>query len=695
MFKKIRKKSNTNEVQAYMSQLLNMLAYNTGGSLGVGNKKAINKIFGRSPWYRMCVAKRSRDIATIPFILYDTSNGEKTIIKDHPYLDLLKQFNPKMLGFQARELLQRWYDNNGEWIIWVEENIVGQPINLYPFNPDKIVKQGNQNEDWIIITEAGQKNIPDKNIIYLRDINPDDEYGRGAGQGQAASDELAIIEKINKMLGITFDNRAVPPYIIRFEGAAEENLKKAREDWFNNFKGFLKAGIPMFTNKKVDIQRMAYNFEETQIFELSKESKKDMRLMWGIPASLIGDEENSNKATNTNAWNIYTDNVLIPPMELICQLFNIKLTPRFGKNLELGYKNPSKSENEFILDVMKAAPYSFKINEYRRMARLEEWEGEKGQKIFVPLNFAEFQGNALIQPDEEITGEKTNDKIQTKKISLIKKKILKQDEEIEEEDLKDEIELAVLLAILLLIDRNSFFNSVKNGYLVSLEKNIKNNFELLGLDNFIPDMKNPRIDNFMNLIMDLSVNNILDTFNKRAREIFKTSKEEGLNKTQLEKKLNDELFEPYKKGDLLSPIGNTESQTLFNFATLEAARQSNNPLIKKEWLTQKDDKVRTSHLIDGQVKGLNEKFILNDGVQVDYPGDITAPPEDRINERCFLVYNIQGRSFAGNLDQEQIRETYWNNLLSNKEETQRNISAAYSRAFQELQLEINRRIRNA
>lgn len=422
MLNLFKKKSNKNEVQNYMGQLLKLLSDSFGGDLGTNNKRAINHIFGRSSWYRMCVAKRARDISSIPFILYDTSNGECKIIKDHPYLDLLNQFNPRMLGIQARDLLQRWYDNVGEWGLWLETGIRGQVTSLYPINPSKIIRMGSENIDWIISTEAGEKEIPDSDFIYLKDINPNDEYGRGIGQGQSASDELSIISKINKMLGVTFDNKAVPPYIIRFEGVSEPDIKKAREDWFNNFKGFLKAGIPMFTNKKVDIQKMAYNFEETQIFELSKESKKDMRLMWGIPASIIGEEENSNKATSVNSWNIYCDGVTIPAMELLVQLLNIKLTPRFGKNLKLGYKNPSKTDTQFKLDVMKAAPYSFTRNEYRVLARFEEWEGEEGKKIFLPLNFAEFKGTTKTGEEKE---DAVPEKINLKTDKHLKKKLKK------------------------------------------------------------------------------------------------------------------------------------------------------------------------------------------------------------------------------------------------------------------------------
>lgn len=247
-----------------------------------------------------------------------------------------------------------------------------------------------------------------------------------------------------------------------------------------------------------------------------------------------------------------------------------------------------------------------------------------------------------------------------------------------------------MLALLLLLNKTDFFNNVKMGYLTPLNIELKNNFTSLGME-FEPNVDSIGVNNFMNNVFQLTIPNILNTFSSRVKKIFEKSIEEGLNKTQIEKLLNDKIFKPYKNGSYLETIVNTEIQTLINFAVLEAGKQVNNPVIKKEWVTQNDDKVRDNHLIDGQVKNLNEKFILVNGVQVEYPGDITAPVEDRVNERCFMAYNVQGRSFAGSDD--TSRKKYFEQLVKNKEDKIRYISTAYSKVFQEIQLMFNDRLR--
>lgn len=57
---------------------------------------------------------------------------------------------------------------------------------------------------------------------------------------------------------------------------------------------------------------------------------------------------------------------------------------------------------------------------------------------------------------------------------------------------------------------------------------------------------------------------------------------------------------------------------------------------RKMWLTSRDAKVRDSHLIDGQVVGVHEQFIMADGRAVDYPQDF--------NERCIEIATFEDKN---------------------------------------------------
>ena len=60
--------------------------------------------------------------------------------------------------------------------------------------------------------------------------------------------------------------------------------------------------------------------------------------------------------------------------------------------------------------------------------------------------------------------------------------------------------------------------------------------------------------------------------------------------------------------------------------------------VKKRWLASRDNRVRDTHAeLDGQEVDVDQPFTV-DGMEIDYPGDPTAPPELVYNCRCTLIY---------------------------------------------------------
>ncbi|MFE7330787.1 phage minor head protein [Streptomyces sp. NPDC057565] len=86
-------------------------------------------------------------------------------------------------------------------------------------------------------------------------------------------------------------------------------------------------------------------------------------------------------------------------------------------------------------------------------------------------------------------------------------------------------------------------------------------------------------------------------------------------------------------------IAQTEASRAWNTATLAAAQAATGPdrPVVKQWVTRHDKRVRTAHdQVDGQIRLLAEPFTVA-GVEMQAPGDPTAPPGLVINCRCRLA----------------------------------------------------------
>lgn len=89
-------------------------------------------------------------------------------------------------------------------------------------------------------------------------------------------------------------------------------------------------------------------------------------------------------------------------------------------------------------------------------------------------------------------------------------------------------------------------------------------------------------------------------------------------------------------------IGRTEAMAALHQSQQEAIDQALDAGIARPenvyfiWRTAGDNRVRESHVeMDGQRVRQGEPFISGDGVPLMYPGDPNAPPEERINCRCW------------------------------------------------------------
>jgi 2'-5' RNA ligase len=85
-------------------------------------------------------------------------------------------------------------------------------------------------------------------------------------------------------------------------------------------------------------------------------------------------------------------------------------------------------------------------------------------------------------------------------------------------------------------------------------------------------------------------------------------------------------------------IATTEASRAWNTATLAAAQALTGPdrPIVKQWQTRRDSRVRDAHQgVDGFVRLLDDTFEV-DGVDMQHPGDPTAPPALVCNCRCIL-----------------------------------------------------------
>lgn len=135
-----------------------------------------------------------------------------------------------------------------------------------------------------------------------------------------------------------------------------------------------------------------------------------------------------------------------------------------------------------------------------------------------------------------------------------------------------------------------------------------------------------------------------DQAKKVIRPVLDNSVIEGWGSQQTATAIREALK---REGEVLANwralrIARTEIVTASNIGAMEGARTLNYPL-EKFWIATYDNRTRDTHLQVEQQnpKAMDDKFIVG-AYSMDMPGDPTAGPEETINCRCTVAFQVKG-----------------------------------------------------
>jgi len=317
--------------------------------------------------------------------------GELREVTDHIFLDLQQRPNPTQTGVTFRKLTMVHLDLVGE-AFWIKErNGVQAPSALYPIPPNWITATPTpEHRFYRVGFRAWQGEIPDTEILWLKDPDPANPYGRGSGLAMALGDELDTDEYAAKAIKQSFLNMNLPDALIfpKSPGTLTPgNTERLERDWNNRNQGFWRQFKAHFLGQELGV----YEFKKTplremQMTELRKDERDRIINIWGIPPEIFGILENSNRSTIDSSFYLFAMLVLLPRLEFFRANLQEFLIPEWDDRLILDYVSPVSEDREFCLKAALAAPWSLKVDEWRAMQGESPVENGGGQVFMVPFN---------------------------------------------------------------------------------------------------------------------------------------------------------------------------------------------------------------------------------------------------------------------------------------------------------------------
>ncbi len=411
-----------------------------GSQLGVGaaperSTAELLESYNRMPWLRAVVHKVAQSVATTSWrvlIARDVQSGralrmskfqagshrtrellmkqlaarkdvELVEIEDHPILDLINTGTPLFPGTTSSQLVQSHLDLVGEAFqlkeranrVVNERTRQGVVTSLLPV-PPHWVKALPTKEHPFFDVQFGRAGIaepvPKEDVIYYRDPNPKDPFGRGSGTARSLGDELQANEAASITIRTRLENNSIPPFLAMPDsegGSSVESsqLERIREDWQRRLRGPEKGGgIVHFLRTRFKIEKLGNTFEELSLIPLLENQRDTIIQVYGLPPELLGVIENSNRATIESAEVLYARHVLLPRLELRRAVLQQSLVPEFDERLILEFDSPVPDDREFELGVIKVAPWAFQADEIRERAGQEPLPDDDGKVHAVPTS---------------------------------------------------------------------------------------------------------------------------------------------------------------------------------------------------------------------------------------------------------------------------------------------------------------------
>lgn len=313
-----------------------------------------------------------------------SSAGLLREVPDHPLLKMLCYPNVDLTGRQSIQMTQTWLDLKGEGFWLLQRDELGVPCSYSPVPPHWVIQVPSQSKPFYRVSHGTmQFDVPVNQMVWFRDPDPENPYGRGTGVAESLGDELETDEFAAKYLKNWFFNSAMPSLLVSFEGAREDQLKLVKEKWEQEHRGFNNAHRAHFASGKMNAVRLDASFRDQQIADLRKLSRDTIAQVFAMPPEILGIIENSNRSTIGAARYIYSLGVEFPRCEALRAELQHQLVPMFDDRAVLECEVAIPDDEERRLNVLRAMPGAFSLNEWRSEAAYEPLPQFEG--VFPPL----------------------------------------------------------------------------------------------------------------------------------------------------------------------------------------------------------------------------------------------------------------------------------------------------------------------
>lgn len=592
-------------------------------------------------------------------------------VPEHPLMQLLMKPNTWMSGFDLTYLTTAYLDLVGE-AFWLKDyQGAGKPTMLWPMPPTWIreIPTAGDPAFHMQIPGTSRISVDPGRVVWFRELDIEQPYGRGSGIGITLGDELDSDEYAAQLIKTVFYNDATPRGIVTLKGAKEDQAKDFKQKWEEAHRGHRRHGRTQFSGSEVSYHRIDQSFEELELLELRKAMAAEVRETYAVPPEILGVLENSNRSTINAAETFMAKFVVIPRLERYCRALDMQLVPEFDDRLVLYHDDPTPADVAAQREHVKAHPWIATLDEHRTKFGGMEPAQSNGNVRFGLINVVPQNAPGVAPPsdtppaddgdgddDGEVSG-----KPEGARLSLQARPSSTRTKDADT-DMANQV-VAALVPERLTMEMDPIWGT-------ELEAVGNRTLQDIGVGMSM-DMLNPFIAEHLDSLFYTRIPDLVD---KTTEQALYNTIVEGVRGGEGMEKLSKRVFKVFAEGQLAvdtvraERIARTEVMRSANFGIYHAHTVSG-VIEKRMWITAFVNSRKEHENLHGQVVGITEPFLYG-GMSAYYPGGWGVGYMD-INCGCVTVPVIDSpgwlRSYKGawspdatEADLEQVWKTFLN-----------------------------------
>lgn len=237
-----------------------------------------------------CVNLLAGTTASLPFMVYEESNGERVPARSHPLWRVLHESpNYDQTAIDFWEFISASLELWGNAYAAIRRADDGRIVALRPAPPSAVsvnrLPSGMLEYEWI---DEGQRyRLTDPDVLHIRGFGGS-PLG-GLSTLSFARQSFGIAQAQDRMAGVTFKNGMAPAGAIVFpEFLSPENRKVAESVLLDRHAGAVNAGKPLILEGGISWQPLTINPEDAQMLESRQFSIEEVCRFFGVPPHMVG-----------------------------------------------------------------------------------------------------------------------------------------------------------------------------------------------------------------------------------------------------------------------------------------------------------------------------------------------------------------------------------------------------------------------